>query len=142
MGISSIYIMDQKGRVLITRAYKADVPYSANEIFQDMMLAMDEMKTKPILIDEEKQIVFMHLRYQNLIFLMTATRDINTVMAFDFLYKFIDVLKHYFENVEEESIRDNFVIIYELLDEMMDNGVPQITDVRKIIELIFSLLKN
>ena len=33
MGISSIYIMDQKGRVLITRAYRADVPYSANEIF-------------------------------------------------------------------------------------------------------------
>lgn len=25
-------------------------------------------------------------------------------------------------------MRDNFVIIYELLDEMMDNGYPQTTD--------------
>ncbi len=27
------------------------------------------------------------------------------------------------------NFRDNFVIIYELLDEMMDNGYPQNTDV-------------
>jgi AP-1 complex subunit mu len=67
MGISSIYIMDQKGRVLITRAYRADVPYSANEIFQEKMLGLDEMTMKPVIIDEENQVVFMHLRHQNLI---------------------------------------------------------------------------
>ena len=31
---------------------------------------------------------------------------------------------NYFKELEEESIRDNFVVIYELLDEMMDNGFP------------------
>lgn len=60
---------------------------------------------------------------------MTAVRDINIVMAFSFLHKFIEVLCSYFTDVEEESVRDNFVIIYELLDEMMDNGYPQHTDV-------------
>ena len=30
--------------------------------------------------------------------------------------------------MEEESIRDNFVICYELLDEMVDFGYPQTTD--------------
>lgn len=38
------------------------------------------------------------------------------------------VLTEYFKEVEEESIRDNFVIIYELLDEMMDFGHPQTTE--------------
>ena len=38
------------------------------------------------------------------------------------------VLTEYFKEVEEESIRDNFVIIYELLDEMMDFGYPQTTE--------------
>lgn len=32
--------------------------------------------------------------------------------------------------MEEESIRDNFVIIYELMDEMMDFGYPQTTDTK------------
>ena len=42
-----------------------------------------------------------------------------------FLYKFVSVLKDYFGTLEEESIRDNFVIIYELLDEKFKlfNGV-------------------
>jgi AP-1 complex subunit mu len=34
----------------------------------------------------------------------------------------VQVFCDYFKDVEEESIRDNFVIIYELLDEMMDFG--------------------
>jgi len=34
------------------------------------------------------------------------------------------VLIEYFKELEEESVRDNFVVIYELLDEMMDNGYP------------------
>lgn len=40
----------------------------------------------------------------------------------------LQVLTEYFKEVEEESIRDNFVIIYELLDEMMDFGYPQTTE--------------
>lgn len=38
------------------------------------------------------------------------------------------VFSEYFKELEEESIRDNFVIIYELLDELMDFGYPQTTD--------------
>ncbi len=33
---------------------------------------------------------------------------------------FSQVFSEYFKELEEESIRDNFVIIYELLDELMD----------------------
>lgn len=46
-------------------------------------------------------------------------------MVLLFLHKIIEVFGEYFKELEEESIRDNFVIIYELLDEMMDFGYPQ-----------------
>jgi AP-1 complex subunit mu len=35
------------------------------------------------------------------------------------------VFKDYFGELEEESIRDNFVVVYELMDETMDFGYPQ-----------------
>ena len=41
---------------------------------------------------------------------------------------FHQIFVEYFKELEEESIRDNFVIIYELLDEVMDFGYPQTTD--------------
>jgi len=40
----------------------------------------------------------------------------------------IQVFKDYFGELDEESIRDNFVIIYELMDETMDFGYPQAMD--------------
>ena len=46
------------------------------------------------------------------------------------------VLSDYFKEVEEESIRDNFVICYELLDEMVDFGYPQTTDAKILQEYI------
>ena len=35
-------------------------------------------------------------------------------------------MREYFGTLEEESIRDNFVLVYELLDEVMDHGYPQV----------------
>jgi AP-1 complex subunit mu len=40
--------------------------------------------------------------------------------------------------VEEESIRDNFVVIYELLDEMADFGYPQTTEPSLLKEYIMN----
>lgn len=42
----------------------------------------------------------------------------------------------YFKELEEESIRDNFVVIYELLDELLDFGYPQTTDSKILQEYI------
>ena len=44
------------------------------------------------------------------------------------MHKLCEVFAEYFKEVEEESIRDNFVIVYELMDEVMDYGSPQFTD--------------
>lgn len=46
------------------------------------------------------------------------------------------VFCEYFKELEEESIRDNFVIVYELLDELMDFGFPQTTDSKILQEYI------
>lgn len=48
------------------------------------------------------------------------------LMIFDPLIR--QVFTEYFKELEEESIRDNFVIVYELLDEMIDFGHPQTTE--------------
>ena len=41
--------------------------------------------------------------------------------------------------MEEESIRDNFVVIYELLDEVMDFGWPQVTETKILKEFIMQV---
>ncbi len=46
------------------------------------------------------------------------------------------VFCEYFKELEEESIRDNFVLIYELLDEIMDFGYPQTTESKILKESV------
>jgi AP-1 complex subunit mu len=63
-----------------------------------------------------------------LIVLALSKRNSNAAEIILFLHRLTQVLVEYFKELEEESIRDNFVIIYELLDEMMDFGYPQTTE--------------
>ena len=51
-----------------------------------------------------------------------------------FLHRLTEVFADYFKELEEESIRDNFVIVYELMDEMMDFGYPQTTETKILQE--------
>jgi len=57
-------------------------------------------------------------------------------MIFSFLHKLLEILIDYFRALEEESIRDNFVLIYELFDEVMDHGYPQTTETKILKEYI------
>jgi hypothetical protein len=70
---------------------------------------------------------------QHLVLFTTAVlalskRNSNAIEIILFLHRLTQVLVEYFKELEEESIRDNFVIIYELMDEMMDFGYPQTTE--------------
>jgi AP-1 complex subunit mu len=59
--------------------------------------------------------------FKNLV-VAISRKNTNVVLVQSFLYKLVQVFTEYFKDVEEESIRDNFVVIYELLDEIMDFG--------------------
>ena len=68
---------------------------------------------------------------------MAITRlNSNISLIFQFINSLIKVFEEYFGELEQESIRDNFVIIYELLDEMCDFGFPQITDAKTLQNFI------
>jgi len=65
-----------------------------------------------------------------------SKRNTNAAEVIIFLHRLVQVLVEYFKELEEESIRDNFVIIYELMDEMMDFGYPQTTESKILQEYV------
>jgi len=133
-GCSAVYILDQKGKILISRNYRGDVPFNVAERFMSKLLEEEDLNTKPIV--EEDGITYIYVKHNNLFLLAVTNRNANAAMIILFLYKIITVFQQYFKELEEESIRDNFVIIYELLDEMMDFGYPQSTEPKILQEFI------
>lgn len=66
----------------------------------------------------------MWIRVNNIYIVAVGKGNPNVALVFAYLFKMKDVFTEYFKELEDESLRDNFVITYELLDEMMDHGYP------------------
>merc|ERR1712113_576564 len=122
------------GKVIISRNYRGDVPMNITERFQHHVIDADDADVKPVFCEDG--ISFAWIQYNNLYLLAVTQRNSNATLIVSFLYKLAEVLRDYFNELEEESIKDNFVITYELLDEMMDNGYPQTTEVKVLREYI------
>eukprot|EP00397_Hematodinium_sp_SG-2012_P028912 GEMP01030489.1.p1 GENE.GEMP01030489.1~~GEMP01030489.1.p1 ORF type:complete len:429 (+),score=84.97 GEMP01030489.1:105-1391(+) len=133
-GASAVFILDLKGKVIIGRNYRGEVPMTVAERFQQQVVDQEDSLLKPVF--SEDGINFVWIRYNNLYMLAVTQRNANATLILAFLYKLAEVLNSYFKELEEESIKDNFVITYELLDEMMDNGYPQTTEVKILREFI------
>ncbi|OII75652.1 AP-2 complex MU subunit protein [Cryptosporidium andersoni] len=134
-GLSAIYILDIHGKTIIGRNYKGDISEGGVlEIFQQNVIDQEESLIRPVFLS--KGITYCWVKYNNLYLVSLTRRNSNAMMMMTFLYKLIDILKDYFRILEEESIRDNFVILYELLDEIIDNGFPQLTEVKVLREYI------
>lgn len=133
-GCSAIYILDLKGKILISRDYRGDVGKSAARRFITMLTDDMEAEMKPVV--QEEGVSYVYIRHNNLYLMATMNGNANAAMVILFLYRVVSVFQEYFHEMEEESIRDNFVIVYELLDEMMDYGFPQSTDSKILKEYI------
>lgn len=92
------------------------------------------MEQRPVFTDEGY--TFVYIKYNNLYLMSVTKRNSNIALMLVYLYRLVDVFKEYFGELEEESIRDNFVIIYELFDETLDFGYPQTTEAKILREYI------
>mmetsp|Transcript_56113 Transcript_56113/g.121397 ORF Transcript_56113/g.121397 Transcript_56113/m.121397 type:complete len:430 (-) Transcript_56113:85-1374(-) len=125
--ISSILLVNLKGEILIWRAYKDDVSRAEWEGFCNRVIAAKEARDKPV--QGINGCHFVHITASDIV-LVAATKDnVNVVLVLKLLYKMVELFKSYFGGAfDENQVRRNFVLIYELLDEIIDYGYPQILE--------------
>ncbi|KAK9471410.1 Mu homology domain-containing protein [Dipodascopsis tothii] len=133
---SAIFFLDVKGKPLLSRNYRGDVPMSAVDKFPILLLEAEEESSIVPPCFSHEGINYLYIRHSNLYLLALTKRNSNAAEILLFLHRVVKVLTEYFKELEEESIRDNFVVIYELLDELMDFGYPQTTETKILQEYI------
>lgn len=139
---SSVHFLDVKGKPLLSRDYRGDIPASALDDFPLLLLLRESeaagSSTSADLAPfiHHNGVNYIYLAHENLYLLAMTRRNRNAMQIVVFLQAVVSTLQSYLKHLEEESIRDNFVVIYELLDEMMDHGLPQVTDTKMLKEYI------
>ncbi|VVT56484.1 uncharacterized protein SAPINGB_P005093 [Magnusiomyces paraingens] len=133
---SAIFFLDIKGKPLLSRNYRGDIPMSAVERFPLLLLEAEEESSVVPPCFSKEGVHYLYITHNDLYVLALSKRNANAAEILLFLHRIVKVLTEYFKRLTEESIRDNFVVIYELLDEMMDFGHPQTTETQILKEYI------
>mmetsp|Transcript_22706 Transcript_22706/g.27437 ORF Transcript_22706/g.27437 Transcript_22706/m.27437 type:complete len:450 (-) Transcript_22706:453-1802(-) len=121
---SAIYFLTLRGEVIISRVYRDDVGRKMADAFRTEILQSRELVGNPV--RHLGACSFMYTRCNDIYILAVTKSNANCTMALKFINSVVSLLKSYFNSFCEDSIKDNFVLIYELLDEVMDFGYPQI----------------
>ena len=133
-GIASIYFLDKKAKPIIFRNYRGEVNQDISANMQRKVLELEESNLNPIFTIDN--VHYTWIKHKNIYIVAVSKRNPNLSMIFCFLHKLEGILIGYFGVLEEDTIRDNFVLIYELLDEIIDYGYPQTTDIKILKEYI------
>ncbi|XP_022651261.1 AP-2 complex subunit mu [Varroa jacobsoni] len=124
--IGGLFIYNHKGEVLISRVYRDDIGRNAVDAFRVNVIHARQQVRSPV--TNIARTSFFHIKRANIWLAAVTKQNVNAGMVFEFLLKMCEVMQSYFGKLSEENVKNNFVLIYELLDEILDFGYPQNTD--------------
>ncbi|KGO77934.1 Clathrin coat associated protein AP-50 [Penicillium italicum] len=123
--LSGILIFNQKGENLIFRAFRSDCRPRLADIFRIQVISNPQVRSPILTLGST---TFSHVKHENIYLVAVTKSNANAALVFEFLYRLVMLGKSYFGKLDEEAVKNNFVLIYELLDEILDFGYPQNTD--------------
>ena len=128
--ISGVLLFNQKGENLIFRGFRQDCSTcSSEDIFSDtnfvaigprladvfrIQVISNAQVRSPILTLGST--TFSHVKHENIYLVAVTKGNANAALVFEFLYRLILLGKGYFGKFDEEAVKNNFVLVYELLD--------------------------
>ena len=92
---------------------------SISDVFRVQVVSNPDVRSPIITLGSTS---FYHVRHNNLYVMVVTKSNSLAALVFEFIYKIIKVTHSYLGKLDEESVKNNFVLIYELLDEIVDFG--------------------
>jgi len=113
--ISGILIFNQKGENLIFRSFRSDCRPRLADIFRIQVISNVNVRSPILTLGST---TFSHIRHENIYLVAVTKSNANAALVFEFLERLRALGKSYFGKFDEEAVKNNFVLVYELLDGM------------------------
>lgn len=113
--LSGILIFNQKGENLIFRAFRNDCRPRLADVFRIQVISNAQVRSPILTLGST---TFSHVKHENIYLVAVTKSNANAALVFEFLYRLVGLGKAYFGKFDEEAVKNNFVLVYELLDGM------------------------
>nr|CAB3454988.1 unnamed protein product [Digitaria exilis] len=137
--ISQFFVLSQRGDHIVFRDYRGEVPKGSAEIFFRKVKFWndDEAEEAPPVFNVDG-VNYIHVKVAGLFFVVTTMVNVSPSLLLELLQRIARVTKDYLGVLSEDSLRKNFILVYELLDEVIDFGYPQTTSTEVLKSYIFN----
>ena len=137
MVISQFFILSSRGDMIIFRDFRRELKKGTNETFFRKANFWDEDGDAPPFFNIEG-INYVYSKKFDLFFVITSKENFSPSYFIEVLDRLMKVIKDHCGILSEESIRKNFILIYEIIDEMIDFGYPQLASTEQIKPFVFT----
>ncbi|KAH0587131.1 AP-3 complex subunit mu-1 [Termitomyces sp. J132] len=128
MAIDGLIIVNNTGRPIIQSGFRSTPP-SYPLLHIDALnnaLAKTPGDVDPVIYVPPYNTVSAaaccHVKCGDIRILCPVSGDVDPLFAFSFIQAFIDILNEYFGSVSAATLKDNFDVVYQLLEETLDSG--------------------
>eukprot|EP00887_Chlorella_sp_A99_P007974 scaffold12.g7974.t1 len=127
VSLGALYFINGKGDVLIQRTYRDDIDRNLASAFRTHVINSKETDAASLApVRQFGDCSYIYMRCGNIYLLAITKANSNAMMVLAFLSRLADLVRSYCHGeLNEEVVKGNFVLIYELLDEVLDFGYPQ-----------------
>lgn len=133
--IGIILFLNSRGDIILSRAFRDGFGIrQLADTFRLEVIATKKAERCPVTIINK--VCFAHMRYDNMFIVACTNLNCDIGMVFQYMVRVLQAFKSYFEVINEDTLRDNFVTVQQVLDESMDHGYPQITEVDLLKDFI------
>eukprot|EP00894_Picocystis_sp_ML_P001444 jgi/Pico_ML_1/51961/g2747.t1 len=136
--ISQVFVLSRRGDAIVSRDYMMDmapVSESAEIFFRQLRKHMDDKEDPPPIFKVGKTHYF-HVLESGMYFAAATPHDAMPSMVLELLMRLVSLSRDFCGVLSEESLRKNFLLMHELLDEIVDFGIIQTTSAEEIRTLV------
>ncbi|XP_013786991.1 AP-3 complex subunit mu-1 [Limulus polyphemus] len=133
--IHSLFVINSSGDVFMEKHWKSVIHRSVCDYFFDAQRKVSSPEDIPPVIATPHHYLISIYRSQ-LFFVAITQSEAPPLFVIEFLHRVVDIIEDYFGDCTEFLIKEHYVVVYELLDEMLDNGFPLATESNILKELI------
>lgn len=137
--ISQFFVLSQRGDNIVFRDYRGDVQKGSAEIFfRKVKFWSEDGEGEAPPVFNVDGVNYFHVKVVGLLFVATMRTNTSPSLVLELLQRIARVIKDYLGVLSEDSLRKNFVLVYELLDEVIDFGYVQTTSTEVLKSYVFN----
>ncbi|XP_070497010.1 AP-3 complex subunit mu-1-like [Chironomus tepperi] len=132
--MESLFIINTQGDVFLEKHWRSVISKSICDYFLDKLKVSNDVI--PVIPTSFQSTNLVSIGRSGIYLVSVCKSEISPLFVLEFLHRVVDTFIDYFSECNETIIKENYVVIYELLDEMLDNGFPLATESNVLKELI------